>query len=213
MAGRIQGITIEIDANASAFQSEIKKIDKELKSTKSTLKDVDKLLKLDPTNTTLLTQKQKALKDAITETKDRLKMLRDEQKNIKEGTPEWDALQREIIATEQDLKKLESQYRDFGSVAKQQLQAVGKNMQDFGNKVQSVGRELSKVSGVAAGMLTALGKIGYDAIQSADDLATLAQQTGVSTDQLQKWNYASELVDVSVDSMTGAVKKLKKNMR
>lgn len=101
MASRIAGITIDIDADASKFQSQIKNIDKELKGTKSTLKDVDKLLKLDPSNTELLRQKQKALKEAIAQTKDRLQALKDEQKNLKEGTPEWDALQREIVATEQ----------------------------------------------------------------------------------------------------------------
>ena len=68
------------------------------------------------------------------------------------------------------------------------------------------------ISGAAAGALGALGKLGYDTMQSADELNTLSKQTGISTDELQKWKYAADLVDVSVEDMTGALKKLKKNM-
>jgi len=40
------------------------------------LKDVEKLLKLDPTNTELLAQKQKLLTEAVSETKEKLKTLK-----------------------------------------------------------------------------------------------------------------------------------------
>lgn len=212
MAGRIAGITVEIDANASKFQSAIKGIDKELSSTRSTLKDVNKLLKLDPTNTTLLTQKQKALQDAVDQTKQRLETLRNEQKNVAEGTAEWDGLQREIIETEQKLKAAETALKEFGSVTSQQLKAAGAKMKEFGGKVEDVGKKLSKISGAAAGALAALGKIGYDAMQSADELNTLSQQTGLSVDTLQKWSYAADLVDVDLNTMTGALSKLEKSM-
>lgn len=212
MASRIAGITIDIDADASKFQAQIKNIDKELKGTKSTLKDVDKLLKLDPSNTELLRQKQKALKEAIAQTKDRLQALKDEQKNLKEGTPEWEALQREIVATEQDLRRLQQEQRNFGNVASQQLKVAGQKMKEFGGKVEEVGKKLSKISGVATGALAAIGKLGYDTMQTADELDTLSAKTGVSTDELQKWQYASELVDVDMSTITSSLTKMKKNM-
>ena len=212
MAGRIAGITIEIGGDTSNLQKSLKAVDSQLKTTQNNLKDINKLLKLDPSNTELLTQKQKNLKDAVQQTKDRLQQLKDAQAGVKEGTAEWDALQREIIATEQDLKKAENELKNFGSVAKQQTIAAGQSMKDFGNKVTDVGKELSKISGVAAGALTALGGVTYKAMQTADEFATLSQQTGVSTDTLQKWQYASELVDVDLNTMTGSLTKLKKGM-
>ena len=109
MAGRIQGITIEIDGNTTKLQQSLKGVDSQLKTTKNTLKDVDRLLKLDPKNTELLTQKQKNLEQAISGTKQRLDELKSAQDGVQKGTAEWDALQREIIATEQDLDKLKSQ--------------------------------------------------------------------------------------------------------
>lgn len=209
---KIAGITIELGADSSGIEKALKNVDKSLKTTQSNLKDINKLLKLDPTNTTLLAQKQKELQNAVKLTQDRLKELKEAQSNVAEGSAEWDALQREIIATEQSLQKAKDQLKDFGSVASQQIKAAGAKMKEYGGKVEDVGKKLSKISGVAAGALGALGKIGYDAMQTADDLAAMSQQTGVSTDELQKWSYASDLVDVSVDDMTGAMKKLKKGM-
>ena len=107
MAGRIAGITIEIGGDTSNLQKSLKDVDGELRKTQSTLKDVNKLLKLDPGNTELLTQKQKNLEKAISTTKTRLDELNKAQAGVQEGSAEWDALQREIIATEQDLQGLE----------------------------------------------------------------------------------------------------------
>ena len=212
MAGRIQGITIEIDGNTTKLQQSLKGVDSQLKTTKNTLKDVDRLLKLDPKNTELLTQKQKNLEQAISGTKQRLDELKSARDGVQKGTAEWDALQREIIATEQDLDKLKSQYRDFGNVASQQLKAAGQSLQDYGNKVENVGKKFTALSGAAAGALTAMGGIAYKTVQNADELNTMAKQTGLSTDELQRMQYASDLIDVSLSDMTGAVTKLKKQM-
>ena len=212
MAGRIQGITIEIDGNTTKLQQSLKGVDSQLKTTKNTLKDVDRLLKLDPKNTELLTQKQKNLEQAISGTKQRLDELKSARDSVQKGTAEWDALQREIIATEQDLDKLKSQYRDFGNVASQQLKAAGQSLQDYGNKVENVGKKFTALSGAAAGALTAMGGLAYKTVQNADELNTMAKQTGLSTDELQRMQYASDLIDVSLSDMTGAVTKLKKQM-
>lgn len=212
MAGRIAGITIEIGGDTTKLQSALKGVDKTLKTTQANLKDINKLLKMDPGNVELLTQKQKNLKDAIKATKDRLKELKDAQSGVKQGTAEWDALQREIIATEQDLSKLKSEYRAFGSVAKQVVQEAGKKMQEFGQKISGVGQKFAPISKAAAGLVTGMGALGYKAVTAADDLNTLAKQTGLSTAEIQKMQYASDLIDVSFDDISGALKKMKPKM-
>mgnify|MGYP002511109474 CR=1 FL=1 len=212
MAGRIAGITIEIGGDTTNLQKSLKSVDSQLKTTQNNLKDINKLLKLDPSNTELLAQKQKNLESAISGTKTRLEELKNAQAGVKEGSEEWDRLQREIIATEQDLKGLEKEYREFGSVSAQQIKAAGQSLQDYGNKVENVGKKFSVLSGAAAGALTAMGGLAYKTVQNADELMTLSQQTGLSTDEIQRMQYASELVDVSLSDMTGAVTKLKKQM-
>ena len=68
MAGRIQGITVEIGGDTTKLQTALKGVNTEIRNTQSQLKDVDKLLKLDPGNTELLAQKHRLLGDAVKET-------------------------------------------------------------------------------------------------------------------------------------------------
>lgn len=213
MAGsRIKGITIEIGGDTTKLQKALSGVDKSLKDTQAKLKDVDKLLQFDPKNTELLTQKQKALKDAVDLTKVRLEALKEAQNGVAKGSDEWDAIQREIVDNEQSLKSLEKEYSSFGSVAAQQIASVGKDMQKLGGKITEVGQKLTPVSAAAGGFAAGLVKLGYDAVTGADDLNTLSKQTGISTDSLQKMQYASDLVDVSVEDITGALVKMKKGM-
>ena len=47
----------------------------------------------------------------------------------------------------------------------------------------------------------------------ADNIITLSMQTGQSTEQLQEFAYATELIDVSVDTLQGSLRKLTNNMQ
>ena len=57
MASRIQGITVEIGGDTTKLQNALKGVNGQIKSTQAQFKDVNKLLKLDPSNTELLAQK------------------------------------------------------------------------------------------------------------------------------------------------------------
>lgn len=208
-SSRIAGITIEIGGDTTKLQSSLKAVDKQLGETQKNLKDIDKLLKLNPGNVELLTQKQKNLTSAIQSTEKRLQELKDAQSGVAEGTDEWDKLQREIISTETDLKSLKDQYKDFGSVAAQQVSAAGQKMEDFGNKVTKAGQAFQPISTAATTALTGLAGLAMKAVSTADDLNSLSKQTGFTTDEIQKMKYAADLVDVSFEDIEGALKKLK----
>ena len=73
--------------------------------------------------------------------------------------------------------------------------------------------------GVTAAAVTALIKavkqlhqLTLEAASQADDLITKSMQSGVSTDTLQQWEYASNLIDVSTETMTDSLTKLTRNM-
>lgn len=209
---KIAGITIKLDADASGIEKALKGIDSSLKKTQSNLKNINKALKFDPKSTELLTQKQKALEDAIKLTEDRVKQLKQAQSQVAKGSAEWDALQQEIVMTESSLKQLEQEYRNFGSVAKQQVIAAGNSMKDVGDKISGVGRKLQPVSAAAAGMVAALTGMAYKAVTSADDLNTLAKQTGFTTAELQKMQYAADRIDVEMETITGAAARMTKQL-
>ena len=181
-SGRIKGITIEIDGDATKLNDALKGVDKQLSTTRSNLRDVERLLKLDPGNTDLLKQKQKNLADAVRLTKDRLKELQSAQSQMKEGTAEWDAIQREIIDTEQKLKSLENEYKDFGSVAQQKLKVVGSKMQAMGDKMKAVGEKMTKY---VTGPIVAIGTGSIAAWKEVDEaLDTVTKKTGATGDAL-----------------------------
>ena len=210
MSDRIKGITIEIGGNTTELSKSLKGVNSQIKNTQAQLKDVEKLLKLDPKNTDLLRQKQKLLADAVNETKDKLKQLKEAQaqmdaSGVDKNSAQYQALQREIIATEQALKQAQAAQREFGSVAKQQLQAVSQKTAELAQKTRGL-------SMAAAGALTAIGGIAYKAAQNADDLNTMAKQTGFTTDELQKMQYAADRIDVSMETITGAAARMTKQL-
>ena len=208
MAGnRIKGLTIEIGGDTTKLSDSLKGVDKSLKDTQSQLKDVNKLLKLDPTNVDLLRQKHDLLSKAVKDTKEREKELQKALEQLKEAGDteenrhQQDLLQRELVETQQSLKDLEDQYKK-SSPALESFAAGAKNVQEKTAKV-------SAAAGIAAaGMLGMAAK----AAASADDLLTLSNVTGFSVEELQKMQYASDRIDVSMDTMAGSVTKLTKNM-
>jgi len=195
---RIQGITIKIGAETGPLITALKNVDKQLSVTQGNLKDIDKLLKFNPGNTELLTQKQKNLQTSIKSTQDRLKELKSVQKDSL--TPEqYDALQREIIETETKLKDLKKEYKDFGSVAKQQIKAVAEKMQEVGKKISAAGDQLTQKVTMP---LVAVGTAGVASFAEVDKTMQLTNKTmGNTEEQTQLLNKAMK--DAAANSTFG----------
>lgn len=211
MARDIKGITIEIGGDTSKLSKALEGVNKDLKTAQNGLKDVDKLLKLDPGNVDLLRQKQGYLNDAIEASKEKLAKEKEALEQLKntdgfdKNSEQAKALQRQIIDDEQQLKSLEDELKEFGSVGKQQFKLVG-------DKAKEVADKTKKLSAAAAGVGVALLGNAYNAAKTADDLNTLSKQYGVTTEQIQKMNYAQDLIDVSTEDMLSSMSKLTKQM-
>jgi len=213
MAGKIRGITIELGGDTSGLTKSLQDANKEIKSTQQQLKDVEKLLKLDPTNTELLRQKQVLLGQAIQETNGKLEDLKKAEEQMKaagvdENSEQFMALKREIIATEGELKNLTKEADNTVSAFDKIKGAADKVAQGAKN----IADKTKVLSGAGAAVGGGLLAAGGNAIKTADDLATLSKRTGLSTDMLQQFAYASDMVDVSTEELAGAVAKMKKNM-
>lgn len=213
MAGKIRGITIELGGDTSGLTKSLQDANKEIKSTQQQLKDVEKLLKLDPTNTELLRQKQQLLGQAIQETSGKLEDLKKAEEQMKaagvdENSEQFMALKREIIATEGELKNLTKEADNTVSAFDKIKGAADKVAQGAKN----IADKTKVLSGAGAAVGGGLLAAGGNAIKTADDLATLSKRTGLSTDMLQQFAYASDMVDVSTEELAGAMAKMKKNM-
>ena len=71
MANRIRGITVEIGGDTTKLGDAILKARKSASDLSGELRGVESLLKLDPTNTILLAQKQDILAESINQAKDK----------------------------------------------------------------------------------------------------------------------------------------------
>ena len=184
---RIAGVTIEIDGNTTKLTQALAGVDKSLKNTQNQLKDVDRLLKIKPTSTELLTQKQKGLQKAIGDTKTRLQELKSVNKDA--VSPEqWDSVQREIIETEGKLKSLESQAATSASVLGSKMQVVGNTLKDVGSHLTEIGTSLTQKLTVP---LVAVGGIAVAKFAEVDKTMQLTNKTmGNTADQADMLNKA-----------------------
>ena len=219
MADRIKGITVEIGGDTTNLTKALSGVNKELKSTQSQLADVRKLLKLDPTNTELLRQKAKLLADAIAESEEKLKKLRDAEAALKdagvdENSEQFMALEREIAATEAAMagyKEEAEEGADATEEAGDAAEEASEKSEGLSKALKVAGAAFATMAAAAAAAAVEVGKALVDAAinggKFADELLTTSTITGVSTEKLQELQYAADLVDVSVDTITRALRK------
>lgn len=147
MAGTIKGIIVEIGGDTSGLQKAISKVNSATSSLSKELRGINSLLKLDPSNTELLAQKQEVLSETIETTSKKLEQLKKVQdevlanpNNVSEEN--YRNLQREIINTENKLKQLQLQASKWNE-AGQKLEEFGSRMTKISNKIDNVGSKLT----------------------------------------------------------------------
>lgn len=224
---RIKGLTVEIGGDTTKLGQALADVDKKSRDLQGELREVNKLLKFDPKNPELLAQKQQILAKAIETTKEKLDKLKQAEKQVQQQFERGEvseeqvrALQREIAKTEQEMVRYEREAEDaakatekVGDEAKEAADKTSK----FGDKIKAAGEVAAKglaVLGAAAvAAVTAMAKATTSAAAYADEVLTLSTVTGISTEKLQAYKYASELVDVSVETLTKSHAKNIKSMK
>lgn len=234
MANTVKGITIEIEGKTSGLTKSLKDVDIQLASTNKALREVDKALSLDPKNVELLATKEALLAQKTELTTDRLEILKQVQKDALDKLPEDSAettakmaiLQSEIATTEKNLDGMSDnsaeaskEVKDLGDSSKK----AGDKAKDSSEKFQKFGEVMAKTAQVAAAAIAAMtaGMVAASkaladctkgAAAFADEIITTSQVTGIATDDLQGYKYAAELVDVSLETLTGSMAKNIKSM-
>lgn len=197
MANRIKGITVEIGGDTTGLDKALKSVNTSIRSTQSALKDVNRLLKLDPSNTELLSQKQRLLKDAIAATKEKLDSLKVAQEQAKQqlengelGQDKYDALQREIVETEEELRRLQQEAATTNT-ALSKIDVAGQKMEAVGNSIAGAGKKMMGVTTVIGGVGVAAVKTAADFDSAMSQVAAVSSATGKDFDALR--NKAREM--------------------
>lgn len=182
-----------------------------------------------------LQQRYEAAQQTLQSYRDKVQVLQQAYENSarREGeasktTMQWRA---SLISAQTEVAKQESLLRDLSS----EQETARKSTASLADVVNGLAKALGislppglqaavdkldgfSASGAAAvtvvgGLVGALASSTMDMSKTADDLLTLSTQTGLTTDQLQEFEYASELVDVSTNTLQGSLVKLTNNMQ
>ena len=235
MANKIMGITIDIEGKTSGLTKSLQEANTSISKTTAALKDVNKALELDPTNVDLLAQKEALLTKQIEQTNDKLTVMRQVANDANEALARGDisqeqyaSLTAELVKTESSLNSLNEQANenadamndagdgaeaaadDMGEVATESENA-GKAMDALKVTAEVVGGAMAAAFAAAVAGAKEVGEAlvscTMDAAAYSDELLTQSTVTGVSTEKLQELNYAAELVDTSVETITGSMTK------
>lgn len=208
MAGRIKGITIEIDGNTVGLEKALQTVNGQARSLQGQLSDVNRLLKFNPGNAQLLAQKQRLLAQQVENTKNKLNQLKDAQAQVdqqfakgKLSEKQYQAFQREIIETESKLGHFKSQL----SIVETQLNKTGlaasRLGRDFkksfdeakaaqGNTFDGLKTAGAAVTGFGAAMAAGLGlgvKAAADQQRQMAALETAFQGNTKAAQEYYKW--------------------------
>lgn len=206
--GKIRGITVEIGGDTTKLGKALDGVNQKSRELQSELKGVNSLLKFDPSNVTLLKQKQDLLTQSITETKNKLNILKDTQSQVQAQFERGDItveqyrdFQREIVATEQKLERLTDQMHEFGSASATVIANAGNSIKDFGGKMTEVGKTMT--TNVTAPIVAGAVAISEGTRELRGDLARLetnAEAAGYSLEDMEE--HMTQIVGVTgeVDS-------------
>lgn len=144
-------------------------------------------------------------------------------KSQKTTAKQLDALQKSLLQEETALEKLNGQLatanketESFGDEIRGLASSLGLEvspaLEAFASKFDGISKELGNSIILIGGIVSSLSSFAIEAAGTADELLTLSKVTGLSTDELQKFQYASKFLDVSVESMSDALKELTNKM-
>lgn len=204
----IKGITIEIGGDTTKLKSELDKAGEGSKDLSEELKEVNKLLRFDPKNTELLTQKQNLLTQQIEKTGNQLDVLKNAEKQVQEqfergdvSEEQYRALQREITKTEQILNSLKQQADDTGEALKnagkssEDIEKIGEQADAAKEKLSSAGDTIKTGMAAAGTAIVAAGTYATNfESEYQQALNTAASATGATTKEIDGLDEAMQAV-------------------
>ena len=238
--GKNDGLTKslqQVSKESAATSSALKSIDSALKEVTDDAQRVELLSQKEELLTKQIEQTNEKLEIMKQVAADAAKGLEDGTVSKEQ----YAILTAEIAKTEQTLEQLGNQASDtsseLSSIESGDLDQVGDDAEEAADGLSDAADEAENTNGAfdalgkgaaavgaamvaaTAAMIEGLKEVGgalvdctMDAANYADEISTMSTVTGLSTDTLQELNYASELLDVSVDTITGSMTKMEKTM-
>lgn len=145
---------------------------------------------------------------------------------LNKAQAELNGMERELSGNEKALEDMGNEFQDGTKDADKfgdEVQDTGRQADDAGGKFEKLGGVLKGIGVVMGAAFAAVGTAAVGAAKSladmtvgaseyADNILTMSTVTGMSTDSLQAYQYAAELVDTSLDTLTGSMARNVRSM-
>lgn len=223
----------QIDSRTRSLSSELKQINAQLKFDPHNAVLLQQ--KFD-----VLQKKVQETRDRLQTLKDAQEQVDRQFQEGKIPEEEYRAFQREVALTESQLKTFEKQaedakkdldnlgheaddtgkdFKDMGSDAKDSSDKVKSgfnttaiNLSAFTNIVRNIGSAIQSAIQHAINLGKKMADLVKDYLNRADEINTNAKKYGIDTATLQKWEYASDIVDVSAETMARSMAKITRSL-
>jgi phage-related minor tail protein len=190
-----------------------KELDKNVRSLTNQNKLLDKSLKYDTNPLATLQKRASNTQQSITALTDKIELLKQKQEEynkqlasgqITQGT--YDKLSTDITKAELQLEQLNAELKETNKTI---ALLPAERFKKLGGEIEGVGNKLKGVSVTAAALVASLTAIGLSAVSTADDLATISTNLGITAEELQYLNYVAMQTDVSNEKMQKSFVKVR----
>ena len=220
---RIQGITVEINGDTTKLSKALEGVNKNIRNTQTQLKDVEKLLKLDPTNTELLAQKQKLLASEVSSAKDKLEMLKkasEEAAKTKDNYDAWkakyDPIKQKITETEDKLKSLKEQSKiadeqlSKGEISQEKYDSIQNEIKSTSDELKNLRQSAKDVSDEFGNPISSeqFDSLQREIVDTQQELQRLQNEADKSRTALVKIGEAGETLQNVGGKISNAGEKL-----
>lgn len=166
---------------------------------------------------------KKGLENAKKATGDNAATVNKWQTDLNKAETQLEKTRQELGKTDTALKNSKTNTIGLGDAINDLTQKFGislpdgmqKSLNGLGKVDEGIVESVAKFAAMAVAIAAVEKKlIDLTTAQAtyADDILTQSSVTGIATDTLQEYNYAAELLDVSVETITGSQTKLIKSM-
>ncbi|MBC2722344.1 phage tail tape measure protein [Desulfosporosinus sp.] len=225
IAATIKGISVLIEGETTGLTRALADVNRSSRDIQGELRQVERLLRFDPTNTELLTQRQTLLGNAVANAREKLDRLRAAQEQVNEqlargdiGQDEYRAFQREIAAAEQQLRRFEEQITSTSSELNELGETAESNtnrLSEVGDKVKGIGEKMTvgiTAPAIAAGAVMLKGAVDAENAQNK-----LQAQLGITAEEAENLGDTAEEVwkngfGENIEEVNNAIKDVRLNM-
>lgn len=217
-AGRIRGITIELNGDATGLSKALEGTNRQIRNTQSSLKDVEKLLKLDPKNTELLRQKQELLASTVEDTGKKLEVLQKANEQAAESVKNYDAwkaaydpIQAEIDDTKNRLSELKDRQKealDINGVDGSEYKELQEEISETAQKLKDLKKQAEDVS---AEFGHPVSRSQYDSLQR-EIISTESELKSLKAEAERTDNAIRGIDEKPVEEVADAAEDAKKSL-